>query len=444
MSYNPNLYKSCVQNKGMKHKSIGDYITKTPVQNISYLNSKTIPENIEIKYREDKLEKLAQLVFSAPANNSEPENLFLRGPSGTGKTLCTKYWYNESVGHYDSSHKFIYINCKSASSIYSVMKKIIRKVTGDRGKIKNQKSMEYYMNKLAEGKFKTYVVILDEIDKILGGRRVVSGDDLLYELTRSKELEYTSNGQSISVVAISNKVDVKEKLCEGTQSSFGSLFLSFRPYNKEQLYEILLDRAKKGLKEEKYPSEGVGLEDISDSIADYVAKLDGDARTAIDILRHSAIVAKRKEREYLTLEDIDEAKYLVQKNEVLDDLRKMPDIARLVYLSLLVVSENHKGTRTNIKKAYRQLIDEKGIPLQVISKKQIGRYLDQMENRNLLDKAVDINSRGRPTVYSPDISGELLIKVAHELFKTFDKVEVFNEYFEDLNSEEKEALKSIE
>lgn len=425
----------------MSHKTVADYITKTPIKEIFYLNSKNIPQNIDIKYREDKLEKLAQMVFSAPANKDVPENIFLRGPSGTGKTLCTKYWYKEAVNHYNSQHKFCYINCKSASSILDVIKRIIKGVNVDVGKIKSRQSMEYYMNLICRGEFKTYTVILDEVDKILGGRRVLTGDDLLYNLTRSNELDHTNNGQSISVVAISNKVDVKENLEEGTRSSFGPLFMTFEPYDREQLRDIIYERAEKGLKTDKYPVNEVDLQDISDSIASYVAKLDGDARTAIDILRHSAIVAKRQEREYLKLEDIEEAKYLVQKNEVLDDLEKMPDVARLVYLSLLTVCENgDKGTRTNIKNAYRQMVNEKGIKLQLISKKQIGRYLDQMEKRNLLDKSVDLNSRGRPVIYDPDISGDLLIKVAHELFKSFDKAEVFNSYFEGLSKEEKEVL----
>lgn len=416
-------------------RRVDDFINHTPFKNLKVLRSDYVPSDLE--YREDELEKLARDVFAAPFNDQIPENTFIYGQSGTGKTVCVKYWLDKVRNKEKKSDKVIfrYINCKEISSAPRLIKRLAEELKGEA--VKSKKGIKYYMDIITEeAEGKTVVFILDEIDRIFDSKTTITGDDILYNLLRARESGRISEGY-ISVVGISNKMNIKEKMSEGTISSFGTNWMSFDPYKHKQIYKILQDRAKKGIKDFD------GLEGVLDKIANYVAKLDGDARTAIDVLRHAGKIAEKRESTGITFEDVEESKYRAQKENIMEDVRRMTDSQRLTFLSLLIVVYNEdKPTKKNTRKAYMQLKEHNEIDVPILSRKQIGRYLKEMRKRDLLDIEVDHNSRGRPALHVPCVSGKLLKKLAKELLEGFDRGDKYGKYFQDdsLKESEKEVL----
>ena len=130
-----------------------------------------------------------------------------------------------------------------------------------------------------EEKFDLFTVVFDEVDWLVK----FSGDDILYQFTR---LNSELGSSAVSIIGITNDVRFREYLDARVLSSLSEEVVIFQPYNQQQLYDILSQRAKLAFYEES----------ILDEAIRYVAAIaarDGDARRAIDILRVAGEIAQR-------------------------------------------------------------------------------------------------------------------------------------------------------
>src|SRR3990167_6755341 len=210
------------------------------------LSSSFIPQ--KISHRDAELQQVTSVL--APAlKGYHPNNIFIYGTCGTGKTICTKFIINQlqdAVKQTGKNLRVVYINCKMkkvADTEYRLFAQLLKELgecvpdTGLPTDVLYRRFFEHVDNKATE-----LILILDEIDTLV--KKV--GDDFLYNLTRSNQELKKSH---ITIVGITNDLSFRDNLDLRVKSSLSEEEILFKPYNAVQLKDILYERVQGGLKE---------------------------------------------------------------------------------------------------------------------------------------------------------------------------------------------------
>jgi cell division control protein 6 len=186
-----------------------------------------------LPHREDKIEMIADNLMPA-ANGRKPQNTFLFGSPGTGKTAVMRFVFRELEDY--SGVKTFYINCWDYKSIHSILTKMaidMGAFAQRRGVGKDEalEKMIEYCKKLNKG----LVVCLDEADQLMQ-----SDDEALYDLLRINQ--YIKN--PFGIVFISNNPYIFSDIDPRMKSSLNVEEIEFNSYSMEQLKDILKRRAE--------------------------------------------------------------------------------------------------------------------------------------------------------------------------------------------------------
>ncbi len=353
-----------------------------------------LPERLP--HREDQIRLLGSTV--APVlRNSRCSNIFIYGKTGTGKTAVTKY----VLSHLESKAKehgaqvrFCYINCRMTGSEYRVFASLSQSV-----------GMSIPFTGLSVGevfdRFRTgldqariiFIIVLDEVDALIKDR----GDAFMYELTRINE---TLNKSKVAIIGISNDLRLKEFLDPRVFSSLSEEELVFRPYDAEELRNILLERSKLSFQ------EGV-LSDSALSICSALAAAEhGDARRALDLLRVAGEVAERKGAKMVTEEHVRQAEKHIEHNRVVDALNNLTLHSKLVLLSVYRLSKP-SATTGEIYDIYNELCGELGAGL--LTQRRLGTLVNELDSMGLVNaKVVSMGRYGRTKKIRLEISRSLI------------------------------------
>ncbi|MCD4740835.1 AAA family ATPase, partial [archaeon] len=286
-----------------------------------------------LPYREKEINKITK-VLAPSLSQKRPNNLFIYGGTGTGKTSTTRYVLSklgEAKTKYDASINSLYLNCRTYNTKYQTLLKMTQTACP------NENLMGYAFSHLYE-KFLSYldehdlifIVALDELDK------VKDLDELLYSLTRAND---SLERGHIGIIGISNKVNLKDKLDSRSKSTLCEEEMIFAPYNAEQLQAILSERCKEGFKEGEYSESAVAL------AAAYAAKESGDARYALRLLVKAGDIADESGTS-LPEDLVKKARNAVEEDVILELIDALPEHQGIVLYSIaLLVDEGGKYKR---------------------------------------------------------------------------------------------------
>jgi archaeal cell division control protein 6 len=283
-----------------------------------------IPKNLP--FRENQINDITQ--FLVPVlNDSKPNNFFLYGKTGSGKTSTVKHvleQLEEFVIKHDKQVRSCYINCRSHPSKYKVLLKSLRSIYPEKDFLGYSSSFVY--EKLLEysNEKKTHtILVLDEIDK------VKDIDELIYSLSRGNdELEKGS----ITIIGISNNLTFKEKLDPRTKSSLCEREMVFSPYNATELKEILKERTGKAFKEGTIKEEAISL------AAALAAQESGDARTAVMLLQRAGELADSEQLNIVDDYLVEKAKISVEEEIIISMISTLPQQQQLVLYAISQLS----------------------------------------------------------------------------------------------------------
>jgi len=290
---------------------------------------------LELPHRSEEIRRLAEVV--APALRGErPNNVFIYGLTGTGKTAVTKYVLRrlqELASQKGAMVQSIYVNVRQRETPYKVLADVAEQL-GLRVPFTGLSIGELFsriVKRLSrlEG---VYIVVLDEIDFLV--RR---GDDVLYDLTRVNEHLQRAR---VSVIGITNSVRLVDSLDPRVRSSLGEQTLVFSPYNAEQLKDILSQRAAMAF------NDGALEEGVIPLCAALAAREHGDARRALDLLRVAAEIAEREGAPKVTEEHVMRARAEIERDKVSDVIRTLPLHSKLVLASVLSATGWGRGEAT--------------------------------------------------------------------------------------------------
>ncbi len=259
-------------------------------KNEDVFSSDYLPE--EILHREKEINEIAFAFKGISKGNIE--NLFLFGPTGTGKTSSTKYVLNQ-LEEYSGRVVSIYLNCWNYSTRYAILNQIaytFDEFIPRRGLAPDQ-LIETIVG-TAKKENKVPIVILDEVD-VLSKRGESS---VLYDLLRIGE----TSGLNIGCVLITNEQDFVLGLDTRIKSSFVQRSVPFLPYRPLELRDIVNERAKAGLLPSAYDAEIVG------ACAGFGARHRGDARIGIRLLWTAGREAEKQGKERIEIPDVEKGK----------------------------------------------------------------------------------------------------------------------------------------
>jgi len=293
-------------------------------KNRDILSPHYVPD--QLLFRERELEALMRSV--APAlKGSKPRNVFLYGKSGSGKTACVKHVLNalEAEQTLAPQVRGVYLNCRVYDTRYKVLQKCITDFrpdfarTGHSFAVLYEKLLDWLEGESEGPAGKQLVVVLDEVDI------VKDLDSLLYTLTRANDDLKKGN---VSMLGVSNKVGLKERLDARSKSSLCEEELVFQPYDAPQLEGILQQRVPEAFEKEAVDDGAVNL------AAAIAAGENGDARYALNLLLRAGELAEHKNRTKVSDKDVEEARRLADEDKAFDVIGTLPEHQQLVLFGL--------------------------------------------------------------------------------------------------------------
>jgi archaeal cell division control protein 6 len=327
--------------KKKTHKIIKDAY----VLSLDYLPSALIGRNSEV-------DRLAEM-FSPLEFKGYPANCLIYGKSGSGKTVTIKFFMTKLLEMLEArrclDHPLVcvYVSCKTHRSSNAVLFDIISQIDPLTTIPRKGFPLDYYyaaLWQLIRERNVSIVVVLDEIDQL-------KQNDVLYMLSRAGESKLLPTRHFITTVGVSNDLLYGDKMDSRTKSSMGFKDVKFDPYNSEQIEMILADRAKSAFYDGAIAEETVNL------CAVISARVHGDARKAIDLLKSAATYAEKNCFSRVLPEHIDKAVEILEEDKILSFVDTLPLHDKLVLLaaSKLIDSKRVSTDSVKVTSVYNEL-----------------------------------------------------------------------------------------
>jgi len=285
------------------------------IRDRSLLDPNYVVEEDRIVGRDKQLQEVTKMLRVALGDN-RPPNLFLYGPSGTGKSLITKAVCKNISRICDSrdiQFGTIEVNCQDLDTLGVAVYELAQQAADEadvdvevpkHGVATKEKWDELY--RIVNENFDSVVFVLDELDMLVGRRdkQDPAFSRLLYQLSRAgADDDLTAY---ISVVAISNDTKMMESVGSRALVSFTPEDVHFDDYDANQLQAILRRR-------QDAFNDGVVEDDVIPLAAAFAAQTHGDARKAIDLMRVAGELAEREGDQHVREEHVREAQDKVEK-----------------------------------------------------------------------------------------------------------------------------------
>jgi len=332
------------------------------IKNEKVLSPEYLPEILP--HRETQIQQIADNLKPA-AFDRTPQNMFIYGGPGIGKTACIKYVFRQ-FEEFSDKIKTIYINTWDYNTSAALITKII--ISLGYPMPRRGFSKDEIIEKLIEllKKNKGIIICLDEVDQL-----VRKDQKALYDLLRLNQYVDTP----IGLVFISNYHDIFVNVEPRIKSSLDIEEIEFKSYSLEEMKDIISERIKNAF---SFVENGVVL-----LVANYATNK-GDVRAGLELLRKSARLAEDDEK--LKIKYVKEI-----LNNISGDVKEKIIKSKLdsVEKNILDVLKNEKDiTSIELNEKYNNLFGE-------ISQPTFRKYVKHLEDLKLIEiKNSRENTRG--------------------------------------------------
>jgi Cdc6-like AAA superfamily ATPase len=211
-------------------------------------------------HREGQLRELERCLKPA-LHNKTIENVFLVGPSGTGKTTLAK-WILESYFKEISA----YVNCWKCKITHEVLKEILPSFQIP---VHGRESTGEFIKRIENLVKKNRIIVcLDEVDQL-------NDFDVLYTLARNNCGLILASTHYYALIDLPSRIESSLALAE----------IEFPAYKQDELFDILKDRVDFSFRPNSIKKELIKIASIA---------AEGDARVGLEILRRAGRKAEDK------------------------------------------------------------------------------------------------------------------------------------------------------
>ncbi|XVH30939.1 Cdc6/Cdc18 family protein [Haloferacaceae archaeon DSL9] len=312
-----------------------------------------VPASARIVGRDSEIESVAAELRPV-VRSDPPNNVMIYGKTGTGKSLVARHVTERArraAEARDVAVGTVYVDCAQHNTQTRAARAVTRTlndpaVTGLSIPRAGIGSGEYYdyLWDILDHLYEAVIIILDEVDRL-------EGDDVLMQLSRARE-----SGKAdchLGVIAISNKIEYRDQLNERVKSSLREEEFVFQPYDANQLREIMTHR-RDAFK------AGVLTDDVIPLTAAFAAQEHGDARKAIEILRHAGELAERQADQTVTERHVRDAQEWAEVDRFEELLRgSTPQVKFILYALAMLTEENREEefSTSQIYERYKRTCD---------------------------------------------------------------------------------------
>jgi len=330
-------------------------ITETIFTDKSVLTESYQPETI--LERDEEIEAYSHALQDVLFGR-EPENVFLYGKAGLGKTAVTEYMMDELRGEAatreqaDDLH-IHQINC-NGRTLFMVVRQLVNRLLPEaasnfpkRGLGTGDAFDELYTQLDRIGG--THLFVIDEIDHL------DDANTLLYELPRARANNHISEAL-VGIVGISNDYTFRQSLSPKVKDTLMETEISFSPYDAGELQTILCHRAEKAF------VDGVCDQSAIAKAAALAAQDMGNARQAIDFLRVGSEVAEREGDRHVIDDHIERARALVQRGRLQNKIRDQTEHAQYILEAIATLAQEDElpARSKEIQTVYETVADAHG------------------------------------------------------------------------------------
>ncbi|MDD5147947.1 MAG: AAA family ATPase [Candidatus ainarchaeum sp.] len=255
-----------------------------------FLYPEFVPERLP--YRDAEIDSLVY-ALKPVSEGKKPQNVFLSGRPGTGKTVTAKFVLKE-LEEYSDRAKFLFINCFRLNTRHAVLTEISNflGVPISRRGTSSDEALDHVLQAFKKISF-TPIIVFDELDQLfLEGE----ASALFYDLLRIFEFSRARFG----IVMISNNEGILLQFDSRVRSSLTPETINFLPYSPRQLKEILKERAQFAFFPDSLEEDSINV------AAAHASKLGGDCRIAIECLLKAGRLAEKQNAEKLSVSHLKE------------------------------------------------------------------------------------------------------------------------------------------
>jgi archaeal cell division control protein 6 len=289
----------------------------------------------------NEINKLTFQIVKRVSSNIVPKHLMIVGPTGSGKTVCTKHVVNAIKGN----DKVMCSYLVADTSIYQILKTIASNFDIElSNRLTNTNEVWTKIEDTVKGQIA--IIVLDEIDKMLIKNRneVYS---LIYKFTRDP---------NICLIGITNKYDIPRLITDARdQSSYHYVDIAFPPYNADQLREILEYRSEHAFCPRALDYSVIPL------CAALAAQRNGDARYALDLLSTAANLCEEEGRTTVIEDDVRRAERLAEISLIRREVVRLSP-----HQKVLLECVYSKGERQSPTEVYREFNDLMRLPRRAV------------------------------------------------------------------------------
>ncbi|GAA0240073.1 DNA replication protein Orc4 [Halobacterium noricense] len=338
-----------------------------------------VPEPDHIVARNEEIRRLASSLNPSIVGET-PSNAFLYGKTGTGKSLCARYTTRRIVeaAENDISVGRVIVDCSQENTETRAIKATVRglndsEVTGLVVPETGFGRSRYYslLWEILDTRFDAVLIVLDELDRL-------EGTDFLMQLSRATEANKLERC-SVGIIGISNKIKYRNRLDERVKSSLQEREIVFTPYDCDALRMIIQSRSNAF-------NSSVLSDDVVSKCAALAADEHGDARKAINLLRHAGELAAIDGADKITVQHVNNANNMAERdrvNALLAGSTIQQKATLLAVVSLALVEKSRTFKTPEVYAAYEDICAESG--LETLSKRRIYDLLREWEFLEVLE-----------------------------------------------------------
>ncbi len=337
----------------------------------------------EIFHRDEEIANLVGALQDVIMGH-DPNNTFIYGPTGVGKTAVTK-WAREKLMERARQENVDLavvgpVNCRNYKSAYRLVSGIVNRFRPQDDQIPTSGySTDTVFRFLYEEIAQTgenVIIILDEIDNIPPDAR----NDFLYDLPRASASEDTPiEDVGVGLIGISNDLKFVDVLEPKVKSTLSEREINFSPYDANELRDILSYYADISFR------DGVLDEDVVPLAAASAAQERGDVRQGLKILEKAGELARQEGVVAVGESHTREAIDSIETDEIrqyLDEELSLHQALSYLAVTLAVISPDVSAKTREVYRIYDGLCASRDTEEK--SQRKLYEFLDQLSMYHLI------------------------------------------------------------